>query len=77
MKRAATRDAVVKQLRRFERLLDSWAAKAVKASKQVENYRSRTAYYRKRLDEMEEAEVARRERMLAELRRSPRPVDCS
>lgn len=55
-KRAGTRTAVQAQLERYEKLFRQWLVDLAKAGRAVERYGKKVEYYRKRLDEMNEAD---------------------
>ncbi len=74
-KRANNKPQVVKQLTRYEKLLDSWVTKSVQAAKRVETYRTKVIYYRRRLDAITEEELAAAERAAEEAGRELRTID--
>ena len=55
-KRAGTRTAVQAQLERYEKLFQKWLANLAKAGKVVARHGRRVEYYRKRLDDLNEAD---------------------
>ncbi len=65
-KKALNRQQAEQQLTRYGRLLDAWVAKMVTAANQVAKYRSKTAYYQKRLTEMDASMTLELERLRAE-----------
>ena len=49
MKRARDREAVVKQLNRYEKNLTIWISKSITAAAKIKTYRDKVDYYRRRL----------------------------
>lgn len=88
--KALNRAQAEQQLARYNRLSDIWVAKMVTASKKVEAYRQKLAYYQARVASLAAIELAEMEQTLASERiaheqvirdiesqtgRSPRPIE--